>query len=567
MTDRIDDLVASLDSLVRRGRGRWTRSACGVTRSEREIPALLDGDAYVPATSRARVLLVSGLSGRPDDVAQAVRALGVFAAGGPQLASEIALSAVPCGNPDGLAADAGPGNGAGGDPSTGYPREGNYFHDQQNPETRHLWRWVGFQAPDLVLELRSGNHTRWEANQSAGPMAPAVGAMPLRDDGSLLAALGTGNPNGLGAIPGLRLTAPAHHVSGELGRLWSLVTQFPDWGPSPARHALDSRRSRSKLRVASILDTAYGRHLDPVVYTQGVPISGRLRLAQLGPTGPGVALEIASMLDESRLGASDPFGDQPRPSNLAGVLWGAELAEATGDRRWSQLIVNVADRYQAGDPGAAPPPSDPDFRTEDMFMNGAILGRAFDITGDERYLELLTRFLGDGGIQQESGLFWHCRPVPFFWGRGNGFAAMGLSETLTHLPEEHPSRAAILSMYLKQMDAVRRYQQPSGMFPQVLDVPGSYQEFTATCMFGYAMTRGLRRGWLDDSFLESVRHGWQGVTERIDDEGNVVDACTNTGVQGNLREYLDRPAVSGIDDRSGGMALWFAVELERLARQ
>ncbi len=567
MTDRIDDLIASLESLGQRGQGRWTRSACGVTRSDREIPALLDRDAYVPATSRARVLLVSGLSGRPDDVAQAVRVLGFFAAGGPSLTGAIALSAVPCGNPDGLAADTGPGNGAGGDPSSGYPPEGSFFHDQQNPESRHLWRWICFQAPDLVLEIRSGNHIQWEANQAAAPMAPAVGAVPVRDAGSLLAALGTGIPNGLGAIPGLRLTAPAHHVAGELGRLWSLVTRFPDWEPSAARRALDSRRSRSKLRVASILDTAYGRHLDPVVYTQGVPISGRLRLARLGPSSRGVALEIASMLDESGLSTGDPFGDAPRPSNLAGVLWGAELAEATGDRRWAQLLVSAADRYQAGEPGAAPPPSDPDFRTEDMFMNGAMLGRAFDLTRDRRYLELLTRFLLDGGIQEENGLFRHCRSVPYFWGRGNGFAAMGLAETLTYLPEEHPGRAAILSMYMRHMNAVRQYQQPSGMFPQVLDVPGSYQEFTATCMFGYAMARGLRLGWLGASFLESVQQGWQGVTERIDDEGNVVDACTNTGAQVSLRDYLDRPAVSGIDDRSGGMALWFAVELERLAGQ
>ena len=136
MTERIDDLVASSVSLVRRGRGRWPRSACGVTRSERETPALLDGDAYVPATSRARVLLVSGLSGRPDDVAQALRALELFAAGRSRFAGEIALSAVPCGNPDGLAMGAGPGNGAGGNPSLGYPPEGGFFDDPQDPESR-----------------------------------------------------------------------------------------------------------------------------------------------------------------------------------------------------------------------------------------------------------------------------------------------------------------------------------------------------------------------------------------------------------------------------------------------
>jgi hypothetical protein len=34
----------------------------------------------------------------------------------------------------------------------------------------------------------------------------------------------------------------------------------------------------------------------------------------------------------------------------------------------------------------------------------------------------------------------------------------------------------------------------------------------------------------------------------------------------NLRSYLDRPANSGYDDRSGSMALWFAAEMERLSR-
>ena len=168
---------------------------------------------------------------------------------------------------------------------------------------------------------------------------------------------------------------------------------------------------------------------------------------------------------------------------------------------------------------------------------------------------------------QESGLFWHCRSAPYFWGRGNGFAAIGLAETLSYLPEDHAAWEAILNMYLTLMDALRRYQQPSGMFPQVLDFPGSFQEFTATCMFGYAAAKGLRRGWLDLTFLEPAQLAWQGVSERIDDEGKVVDACASTGVQASVREYLDRPAVTGFDDRSGGMALWFAVELERLAQQ
>ena len=200
-------------------------------------------------------------------------------------------------------------------------------------------------------------------------------------------------------------------------------------------------------------------------------------------------------------------------------------------------------------------------------MAGAMLGRAFGITGQERYLDMLVKFLTESRIQQENGLFWHCRSAPYFWGRGNGFAALGLTETLTYLPESHPGRDALLNMYRRLLDGLRQVQEQSGMFPQILDFPGSYHEFTATCMAGYALARGLRSGWLDSSYQAALELAWQGVSERIDGQGNVVDGCASTGVQGNLKDYLDRPAIFGFDDRSGGMALWFAVEMERLARE
>ena len=104
------------------------------------------------------------------------------------------------------------------------------------------------------------------------------------------------------------------------------------------------------------------------------------------------------------------------------------------------------------------------------------------------------------------------------------------------------------------------------MFPQVLNVPGSYQECTVTCMIGYAMARALRRGWLDASYRRTVELAWQGVAERIDEADGLVDCCTNTGVQESLQAYIDRPAIFGHDDRGGAMALWFALEMEQLAR-
>ena len=99
-------------------------------------------------------------------------------------------------------------------------------------------------------------------------------------------------------------------------------------------------------------------------------------------------------------GALPWFGANPGGANLAGLVWAGELARATGDDRYSRLIVDVAERYRPGEGDGAPSPCDPDFRTEDMFMAGAMLGRAFRQTGEARHLELLTKFLLDSNIQQ-----------------------------------------------------------------------------------------------------------------------------------------------------------------------
>jgi rhamnogalacturonyl hydrolase YesR len=295
-------------------------------------------------------------------------------------------------------------------------------------------------------------------------------------------------------------------------------------------------------------------------------ISGRLRLARLDSTFPDPTADIVRLVEPYASGAKEMFGPQAAPSALAGAIWGMQLAEATRDRRYADMLVHIAERYRPGPEGAPPPPSDADFRTEDMFMNGAMLGRAFRLTGSTHYLDLLTGFLTAAPTQQADGLFWHCQSGPYYWGRGNGFAALGFSEALAYMPEEHPQRPAILRIHARHLEALQSYQLASGMFPQVLNVPGSYQECTVTCMLGIAMARGVRRGWLPTSYRTTFERAWQSVLERIDDQAGLIDCCTNTGVQDSVQAYIDRPAIFGRDDRGGAMAMWFALEMEQYQR-
>jgi rhamnogalacturonyl hydrolase YesR len=96
----------------------------------------------------------------------------------------------------------------------------------------------------------------------------------------------------------------------------------------------------------------------------------------------------------------------------------------------------------------------------------------------------------------------------------------------------------------------------------VIDRPQSYREFTATCMIGWAMQRGMKNGWLErKTFQPAVDRAWRAIKLRIGRDGRLVDVCTGTGKQTNMRAYWDRPAILGRDDRGGAMAIMFATEV------
>jgi rhamnogalacturonyl hydrolase YesR len=201
-----------------------------------------------------------------------------------------------------------------------------------------------------------------------------------------------------------------------------------------------------------------------------------------------------------------------------------------------------------------------------MFMTGAMLGRAYRISGDAKYADLLATFLLDGGdVQEANGLFRHARSAPFYWSRGNGFAALGYPEALTYLPADHPARETLLERHRRHLNALMRVQQTLGTFGELVDLPGAWGELTSTSMVGYALARGLRLGWLlsDDAagYSAGLMACWRALSERIDENGGVVDGCISTGVMPDTRAYLNRTAVNGHDDRTGSLALWFACEM------
>src|SRR3989442_237196 len=78
-------------------------------------------------------------------------------------------------------------------------------------------------------------------------------------------------------------------------------------------------------------------------------------------------------------------------------------------------------------------PAEPEYGqgwTDDMFMATAVLARSGARPGRDHDLDAAARLLTTyaARLQQPNGLFNHAINGPAAWGRGNGFAALGLAE-------------------------------------------------------------------------------------------------------------------------------------------
>jgi unsaturated rhamnogalacturonyl hydrolase len=131
---------------------------------------------------------------------------------------------------------------------------------------------------------------------------------------------------------------------------------------------------------------------------------------------------------------------------------------------------------------------------------------------------------------------------PHFWGRALGWYAMAIPDVLDHLPLDHPQRDRLVTIFRAAMDAVVRVQDPdSGVWYQVLDQGdrrGNYLESSASCMFVYALTKGVRKGYLDGQYLAAARRGYDGILREfitVDDQGmvNLDGICAVAGLGGS----------------------------------
>jgi unsaturated rhamnogalacturonyl hydrolase len=397
-------------------------------------------------------------------------------------------------------------------------------------DTQSRSRWITFQAPDLVV--------------SVGPQdGPIPSTSP---EGTPSESIGTANT---------------------VASLQKLMTSPRE--RSSLHQTVIARLERPPLEVARVLARRYPE-TPAISYIPALAWAQTLRLAAI-TNDQSLREKVWQQTRPWIAGEKPLFGDRVQLTAVAGTLIFAELAaEGTApaaDRAAATALAAQGVLRAAAEKAPAVPEHGQGW-TDDMFMATAVLARSGARPAHEGDLEIAARLLIEyaARLQQPSGLFHHATDGPAAWGRGNGFAALGLMETLTRLPASHPLRAKVLEIYRREMAAALANQAPDGMWRQVIDAPGAYREETATAMLMSAMARGVRLGWIDRSHLAAIERAWRGLSAHVTVEGTLIDVCAGTGAGPTRRYYFDRPAVTGADDRGGAMALLAALEMHELRK-
>ncbi|MFP5229371.1 MAG: glycoside hydrolase family 88 protein [Acidobacteriota bacterium] len=167
-----------------------------------------------------------------------------------------------------------------------------------------------------------------------------------------------------------------------------------------------------------------------------------------------------------------------------------------------------------------------------------------------------------------------------FWGRAMGWYMMALVDTLPFYPEGDPGRAHLLAILQQTAAAVVKVQDAkSGLWWQVLDKPGAkenYLEASASCMFTYALAKGVRMGYLPRTYEKYAERGWKGIQQqfvRTGSDGSVtltgtVKVAGLGGAEhrdGSYAYYVAQPVAEN-DPKGVGAFLLAASEMEMAPR-
>jgi unsaturated rhamnogalacturonyl hydrolase len=167
--------------------------------------------------------------------------------------------------------------------------------------------------------------------------------------------------------------------------------------------------------------------------------------------------------------------------------------------------------------------------------------------------------------------------APNFWSRAMGWYAMALVDVLDFIPKNNPNRGEIIKIIQRLAEAVIKVQdEKTGIWYQIPNMPdrkGNYLEASASCMFTYALTKGVNKGYLDKKYIGACKKAFEGIIKNlvtVSKEGYVDlhQTCKSAGLggtpyrDGSFEYYINEPKRTN-DLKGVGPFIMAAVEIEK----
>ncbi|MBC6111734.1 glycoside hydrolase family 88 protein [Pedobacter fastidiosus] len=166
---------------------------------------------------------------------------------------------------------------------------------------------------------------------------------------------------------------------------------------------------------------------------------------------------------------------------------------------------------------------------------------------------------------------------PNVWGRAMGWYIMALVDVLDNFPKNHPKRAELIAILNRTATATVKYQDAkSGVWFDIMDLPtkkGNYLEASASSMFVYGLAKGVRKGYLPQTFMAAANKGYAGLmkefispagAERVNLNGTV--SVSGLGGKpkyrdGSFEYYMSEKVITN-DPKGMGAFICAAAEME-----
>jgi unsaturated rhamnogalacturonyl hydrolase len=179
-----------------------------------------------------------------------------------------------------------------------------------------------------------------------------------------------------------------------------------------------------------------------------------------------------------------------------------------------------------------------------LYSDPPLFCRLAQATGEQEWFEVAANYaceFWDVLVDRKIPLLYHgysedlSGHIGLLWGRGVGWALLGLVDTLADMPEEVSGREILLANLRAMAGALRDLQSEDGAWHTVLDHPETYLENSIACFVCAGFLKGMRMGLLDSTFEESANRSWDAFSGAIFPNGQLQ--VSEATPEGDLKLY------------------------------